>query len=123
MPDDLARGVTVYLLHIEPPSAGGNHYLGAAYDDTFPARLNAHARAAGASFTRNAVTTGRSLTLVRAWRSRSWEYEKELKASGNFRRHCPICSPGLQNRYPPPYPRIEHASPKPQGRGFKSFGE
>jgi hypothetical protein len=115
------RGVTIYLLHIEPPARVGSHYLGAAYDDMFEARLRKHARARGALYTARAVNSGRQLTLVRTWPGRSWGFEKELKIAGNYRRHCPICSPILQNRHPPPYPRVAHASPAQSRTTFKSF--
>lgn len=116
------RGVTIYLLHFDPPlTSGAGHYLGAVYAGNLTKRLQKHAAGHGARLTAHAKTAGTSVSLVRTWTNQTWTSEKALKSAGHFARHCPLCTPHLQKFHPPPYSRLVAASkPKPD-RGFKSF--
>jgi hypothetical protein len=92
---------TTYLLHFIDPQTGAparyqhaGHYIGWTQD--LAARLDAHARGAGARLVEVITKAGLGFRLVRTWPGTTRDREDLLKHAGGGRRYCPEC--GVQPR-------------------------
>jgi len=81
---------SVYLVHLKRKVNGAQHYMGFSTD--VPARLKVHRAGHGSPLLRTAAARGVSFRVVREWRRKNGEFEKELKRRYARRDLCPVCS-------------------------------
>lgn len=94
----------VYLLHFDPPLGRQRHYLGHTQASTLKERLARHQALKGARLTARALKAGCRLYLVRTWLTDTPAKETALKKIHDFRRICPLCTPGIAR--PPDFEQI-----------------
>lgn len=91
-------GVRVYLLHFSRPLGSVQHYLGQTARSDVMTRVNEHRAGRGSRMTRGAVRAGVELILARVWEDADPGLERRLKRRGGFRRLCPVCMMGGEQR-------------------------
>jgi hypothetical protein len=98
MPQPIANGAGVYLIHLSKPMKRGRytsqHYIGFSEDPK--RRLWKHRRKQGCRFLQAAKEKhGKRIgfRLVRTWPGLGREFERYLKNRKSAKALCPICSP------------------------------
>lgn len=88
--------ITIYLLHFDRDISGALHYIGSCVSVRLKDRMREHQIGLGASLTHEAHLRGIGFTLVRTWQVPDRSYERTLKRSGHYKRHCPYCTKARQ---------------------------
>ncbi len=77
-----------YLIHFDEPLGPNGHYIGFA--KYLPDRMAKHRRGEGAAILAECNRRGIGYRVVRVWKARGRETEKQLKGLGS-RYLCPVC--------------------------------
>jgi predicted GIY-YIG superfamily endonuclease len=80
---------SVYLIHFARALNGARHYLGFSTD--IPARVERHKAGRGSPLLKAATEAGISWRVIRTWRKKDGNFERELKDGNNLSDLCPVC--------------------------------
>lgn len=80
---------TVYLIHLDEPMAHAQHYIG--WSQWLRQRIEHHRKGTGANFLKHVVKAGINFKVVRKWKGKDRNFERQLKNQKNARRLCPVC--------------------------------
>lgn len=86
--------MVVYLPHLDMPLVHAKHYMGVCED--LNARLERHAKGAGARMLAVCIERGITWKLARTWPG-DRTLERQLKKRKDAPRICPICNPNALN--------------------------
>ncbi len=95
-----------YLIHFDRPYGPSQHYIGFAKH--LPERMAKHRQGEGANILKELNKAGIGYKVVRVWKARGRETEKQLKGLGSAYL-CPVC--GTHNPLSPVY---KHADALPK---------
>ena len=79
----------VYLIHFYTPFHHARHYLGWTVD--LDARLHLHRTGQGSRLLAAVTAAGIAWDVVRVWRDRPVQFERELKRQRQAPMPCPVC--------------------------------
>jgi predicted GIY-YIG superfamily endonuclease len=86
----------IYVIHLEQPFHGKQHYCGFTCKDP-KERADEHAAGRGARLMDRVTRAGVRWIVARTYRvssvARAEELERDMKDSGHLERFCPVCSP------------------------------
>lgn len=83
---------TIYLLHAENRDGRIHHYVGMTNLNRLDKRLKEHCAGFGAKYTRWLANHCNALSVAKVWVNTDHKQEKRVKAGGNYRGRCPLCS-------------------------------
>lgn len=82
----------VYLIHFEKPLHHASHYIGFSKNSlTFKNRIQHHRNGTGAKILKELNRLGINWEVVRIWKNKDGNFERQLKNMKNSKRYCPKC--------------------------------
>jgi len=80
----------VYLIHFSRAFNSARHYLGFSTD--IAARVERHKAGRGSPLLKPVTAAKIPWRVVRTWRKRDGNFERELKEGSDLRDLCPVCN-------------------------------